>query len=365
MVMSNLLDIPKKLETRIDALADSARSIEHTERPAEEISEQKKRIAALLKKNDAVLVSHYYVDGELQDMADETGGTVSDSLDMAKFGMEHDASTVVVAGVKFMGETAKILSPEKRVLLIEEEAECSLDIGCPIDEFSAFCDEHPDRTVVVYANTSAAVKAKADWVVTSSIALEICTHLKEKGEKIIWGPDRFLGEYIKNETGADMIMWQGSCIVHEEFKAHYLEELIEKHPDAAVLVHPESPASVVALADVVGSTSKILNATHEMPNKKFIVATEDGIFHKMKELSPDKEFISAPTGGDSATCKSCAACPWMKMNDLNRLENVLLTGVNEIIIDEDVRVKAEVSLRRMVDFSNEHISPNIKITGDA
>ena len=218
--------------------------------------------------------------------------------------------------------------------------------------------------MVVYANTSAAVKARADWVVTSSIALEICTHLKEKGEKIIWGPDRFLGEYIKNETGADMLMWQGSCIVHEEFKAHYLEELIKEHPEAAVLVHPESPANVVELADVVGSTSKLLNATHELPNETFIVATEDGIFHKMKELSPHKTFISAPTGGDGATCKSCAACPWMKMNDLDRLEEVLNTGANEIIIDEAVREKAEVSLKRMVDFAKKHLSENRNITGD-
>ena len=201
-------------------------------------------------------------------------------------------------------------------------------------------------------------------MVTSSIALEICTHLKEKGEKILWGPDRFLGEYIQNETGADMIMWRGACIEHEEFKAHYLEELKEEHPDAAVLVHPESPANVVALADVVGSTSKILNATRELPNKKFIVATEDGIFHKMKEFSPDKEFISAPTGGDGATCKSCAACPWMKMNDLNRLENVLKTGANEIIIDGSVRKKAEVSLKRMVDFAKKYMSANVNITGD-
>ena len=362
--MNNFIDIPKSLEKKIDALADDARTQTPIKTSKAEIPAQKERIKKALKKQDAVLVSHYYVDGELQDMADETGGTVSDSLDMARFGMEHDASTVIVAGVKFMGETAKILSPEKRVLLLEHEAECSLDIGCPIDEFSAFCDSHPDRTVVVYANTSAAVKARADWVVTSSIALEICTHLKEKGEKIIWGPDRFLGEYIKNETGADMLMWQGACIVHEEFKAHFLEELKAEHPDAAVLVHPESPASVVKLADVVGSTSKILNATRELPNKKFIVATEDGIFHKMKEHSPDKEFISAPTGGDGATCKSCAACPWMKMNTLDKLEHVLKTGENEIIIDEPVRKKAEVSLKRMVDFAKKHISSNINITGD-
>ena len=215
-------------------------------------TELKTKISNNLEELGATLVAHYYVDGDVQDLAEETGGFVSDSLEMARYAYEHDASTIVVAGVKFMAETSKILSPEKRVLLLDDEAECSLDIGCPIDEFSAFCDEHPDRTVVVYANTSAEVKARADWVVTSSIALEICTYLRDKGEKIIWGPDRFLGGYIQKETGADMIMWQGSCIVHEEFKAEQLLEMKKEHPDAAVLVHPESPMSVVDLADEIG-----------------------------------------------------------------------------------------------------------------
>lgn len=364
MSASNLIEVPKKLAKKIDAIADSARIVKHTDLSTKEQTAQIERIKILLNEQNAVLVSHYYVDESLQELADATGGCVSDSLEMARFGYEHNAKTVVVAGVKFMAETAKILSPEKRVLLVEHEAECSLDIGCPIDEFSAFCDEHPDRTVVVYANTSAAVKARADWVVTSSIALEIVSHLKAKGEKILWGPDRFLGSYIQKETSADMVMWQGSCIVHEEFKAEALESMKIQHPDAAVLVHPESPASVIELADVVGSTSKILKATRELPNKKFIVATEDGIFHKMKEYSPDKEFISAPTAGDGATCKSCAACPWMKMNDISRLENILITGENEIHIDEKIRKKAEVSLKRMVDFAKQHISPDIKITGN-
>ena len=363
--MSKALDVPKKLEPSIDLAAAQARSITHSSlgETAEKALQQK--ILKLLKEQDAILVSHYYVDDDLQDLAEESGGKVADSLEMARYAYEHEASTIVVAGVKFMAETSKILSPEKRVLLLDDEAECSLDIGCPIDEFSAFCDQHPDRTVVVYANTSAEVKARADWVVTSSIALEICTHLRDKGEKIIWGPDRFLGSYIQKETGADMIMWQGSCIVHEEFKAEQLLEMKKEHPDAAVLVHPESPMSVVDLADVVGSTSKILNATRELPHKKFIVATEDGIFHKMKQYSPDKEFIAAPTAGNSATCKSCAQCPWMKMNDLQRLEKVLESGDNEILIEEPVRAKAERSLKRMVDFANEYIRPGMKVSGDA
>lgn len=363
--MSKALDVPKQLENEIHTTAAQARSITHHTLGATAEADLKKRLLAQMKEQDAILVSHYYVDDDLQDLAEESGGTVSDSLEMARYAYEHEASTIIVAGVKFMAETSKILSPEKRILLLDNDAECSLDIGCPIDEFSAFCDKHPDRTVVVYANTSAAVKARADWVVTSSIALEICSHLRDKGEKIIWGPDRFLGTYIQKETGADMIMWQGSCIVHEEFKAEALLEMKKEYPDAAVLVHPESPMSVVDLADVVGSTSKILAATRELPNKQFIVATEDGIFHKMKQYSPDKEFIAAPTAGSGATCQSCARCPWMKMNDLQRLEKVLATGNNEILIDEDVRFKAARSLTRMVDFANTHIRPGLKVTGNA
>ena len=363
--MSKAIDVPNSLIDQINETAAQARSIQHSVLGELAVRDLRDRLLAEMKKQDAILVSHYYVDDGLQDLAEESGGTVSDSLEMARYAYEHKASTIIVAGVKFMAETSKILSPEKRVLLLDNEAECSLDIGCPIDEFSAFCDQHPDRTVVVYANTSAAVKARADWVVTSSIALEICTHLKEKGEKIIWGPDRFLGGYIQKETGADMIMWQGSCIVHEEFKAESLLKMKQEHPDAAVLVHPESPMSVVDLADVVGSTSKLLNATRELPHKKFIVATEDGIFHKMSQYSPEKEFIAAPTAGNGATCKSCAQCPWMKMNDLKRLESVLATGHNEVVIDQSIRIKAAKSLTRMVDFANTHIRPGIKVTGNA
>ncbi len=363
--MSRALDVPKQLESEINITAAQARSIRHSSMGTTTELELKTKILAQLKAQDAILVSHYYVDDDLQDLAEDSGGTVSDSLEMARYAYEHKASTIIVAGVKFMAETSKILSPEKRVLLLDNDAQCSLDIGCPIDEFSAFCDQHPDRTVVVYANTSAAVKARADWVVTSSIALEICTYLKRKGEKILWGPDRFLGGYIQKETGADMIMWQGSCIVHEEFKADKLLDMKKDYPDAAVLVHPESPMNVIDLADVVGSTSKLLKATQELPNKQFIVATEDGIFHKMKQYSPDKEFIAAPTAGNGATCKSCAQCPWMKMNDLQRLSKVLDNGDNEIFIEEQTRIKAAKSLKRMVDFAKEHIRADINVTGNA
>ena len=187
-------------------------------------------IKALLKKKNAVLVAHYYCEDIIQKLAEEVGGIVADSLEMARFGANHTAETLVVAGVKFMGETAKILSPEKKVLMPTLEATCSLDIGCPIDEFSAFCDQYPDRKVVVYANTSAAVKARADWVVTSSIALDVIDHLASQGEKILWAPDKHLGGYIQKKTCADMILWDGSCIVHEEFKAKGILDLKKNLP---------------------------------------------------------------------------------------------------------------------------------------
>jgi len=308
------------------------------------------RIKQLLKDRDAVLVAHYYVDSEIQDLAEETGGTVADSLEMARFGSNHSASTLVVAGVRFMGETAKILNPEKTVIMPTLEAECSLDISAPIEKFSRFCDQNPDRTIVVYANTSAAVKARADWVVTSSNAVAIIEHLREQGEKIIWAPDKHLGRYIQQQTGADMLIWDGSCVVHEAFKAETLQNLRANYPEAAVLVHPESPIGVVAQADVVGSTSRLIQAVTELPNKQFIVATDNGIFHKMKAMARDKQLIEAPTAGVGATCESCAHCPWMAMNSLNNLASTLEEMINEINIDESIRQKAVIPLTRMMSF---------------
>lgn len=320
---------------------------------AEEKEAVKKEIKQLLKEQDAVLVAHYYVDQELQELAEETGGYVSDSLDMAKFGKEHPAKTLIVAGVRFMGETSKILSPEKRILMPTLEAECSLDLSCPIEDFAPYCDAHPDHTVVVYANTSAEVKARADYVVTSGIALDLVSWLGKQGKKILWAPDKHLGNYIQRVTGIEMIRWQGDCVVHNEFKTRSLGKLIEKHPDAAVLVHPESPEEIVMLADVVGSTTQIINAAKTLPNKKFIVATDSGIFYKMKQEAPGKEFIEAPTHGEGATCNSCAHCPWMAMNGLHNLLEVLKTGNNEILVDEAVRVKALKSTQRMLDFAKD------------
>ena len=308
------------------------------------------KIKELLQEKDAVLVAHYYTDEDLQLIADETGGTVADSLEMARFGNQHPASTLIVAGVRFMGETAKILNPEKRVLMPTLKAECSLDLGCPPGKFIPFCNAHPDRTVVVYANTCAEVKARADWVVTSSIAVDVVRHLDKQGKKILWAPDRYLGKYVQKITGADMLLWQASCIVHERFKAEALENLSRKYPDAAILVHPESPEAVIELADVVGSTTQLINATKSLPNKRFIVATDNGIFYKMKQAAPEKIFMEAPSAGEGATCESCAHCPWMAMNHLRNLVAVLQNGTNEIFVPEDIRVRALRSTQRMVDF---------------
>ena len=309
------------------------------------------RAQTLLEREDATLVAHYYTHPDLQELADASGGLVADSLEMARFGSTRDSGTLVVAGVRFMGETAKILNPEKRVLMPTLEAECSLDLGCPADAFAAFCDAHPDRVSVVYANTSAAVKARADWVVTSSCAVRIISHLMDQGEKILWAPDRHLGHYLQRVTGADMALWQGHCVVHDEFKSRRLGELVAAHPEAGVLVHPESPADVIDMADVVGSTTALIDACRELPHPTFIVATDRQIFHKMKQAAPDRRFIEAPTGGESATCKSCAHCPWMAMNDLRRLIETLERGDHEIEVEEDVRLGALRSTRRMLEFT--------------
>lgn len=324
----------------------------------------REKIKRLLKERDAVMVAHYYTDPEIQALAEETGGCVSDSLEMARFGSQHPASTLLVAGVRFMGETAKILSPEKTILMPTLQAECSLDLGCPIEEFSKFCDAHPDRTVVVYANTSAAVKARADWVVTSSIAVELIEHLDSLGEKIIWAPDRHLGQYVTRKSGADVICWQAACIVHDEFKTQALQRMKALYPDAAVLVHPESPQAIVNLADAVGSTSQLIQAAQTLPHKQMIVATDRGIFYKMQQACPDKELLEAPTAGEGATCRSCAHCPWMAMNGLQAIADGLEHGgtQHEIHIDAALRERALVPLNRMLSFAAEL---KLKVKGNA
>lgn len=343
--MTQRLDIPVPVAIKLPpAMAPLAL-------PDAERARLVERIRRLLKERDAVLVAHYYVDEDLQRLAEETGGCVADSLEMARFGNAHPARTLVVAGVRFMGETAKILNPEKRVLMPTLEAECSLDLGCPANRFIPFCDAHPERQVVVYSNTSAEVKARADWVVTSSIAVKLIEHLKARGEKILWAPDRHLGNYIQRITGADMLLWNATCVVHDEFKGQALAALKRQHPDAAVIAHPESPAAVLELADVIGSTSQLIQAAKTLPQQKLIVATDRGIFYKMQQAAPGKILMAAPTAGEGASCESCAHCPWMAMNALDNLAQVLETGANEVHVDEAVRVKALRATQRMLDFA--------------
>ena len=342
------------------APAKPPRVISPDEKPA--LVERARR---LLKERDAVLVAHYYVHPDLQDLAQSSGGTVSDSLEMARFGHEHKGGTVVVAGVRFMGETAKILNPEKQVLMPDLAAECSLDLATPAGEFAAFCDAHPDRVVVVYANTSAAVKARADWMVTSSIAEKIVAYLHNQGKKVLWAPDKHLGDYVQRVTGADMLMWNASCVVHEEFKAQQLEELKALHPNAKILVHPESPAGVIALADAVGSTTGIIQAAERLGAKEYIVATDGGIIHQMRKRLPGVTFIEAPTAGKGATCQSCAHCPWMAMNGLhNLIETLEGAPGHEVFVDAEIGRKAKVPIERMLEFAKKNL-PTFKGSGDA
>ncbi len=232
------------------------------------------------------------------------------------------------------------------------QAECSLDLGCPVEEFNAFCDAHPDHTVVVYANTSAAVKARADWVVTSSIAVELIDHLDSLGEKIIWAPDKHLGRYVQKQTGADILCWQGACIVHDEFKTQALTRLQEEYPDAAILVHPESPQAIVDMADAVGSTSQLI-CCENIATSATYRGNRSGHFLQMQQAVPDKELLEAPTAGEGATCRSCAHCPWMAMNGLQAIAEALeQEGSNhEVHVDERLRERALVPLNRMLDFA--------------
>ena len=319
----------------------------------QENADYESKIIALLTERNTALIAHYYTDPLLQALTDKTDGCVADSLEMARFGSTTSANSLMVCGVKFMGETAKILSPDKTVLMPTLEATCSLDIGCPIETFSAYCDQHSERKVVVYANTSAEVKARADWVVTSAIVVDVVEHLLDQGEKIIWAPDKHLGRYIQNKLGVggdDILLWDGACIVHEEFKLKALEDMKHLYPDAAVLAHPESPLAILNVADTVGSTTQIINAAVNRPEQKFIVATDSGIFYKLQQAAPEKEFIMAPTSGEGATCRSCAKCPWMGMNTLQNLYESLLEGSNEIHLDPELGKQAMMPLQRMLNF---------------
>ena len=297
----------------------------------------------LRKEKNAIILAHYYQDSEIQDIADFVG----DSLALAQWAAKTTADIIVLCGVHFMGETAKILSPGKRVFIPDMKAGCSLADSCPADEFEHFINEHPNHTVLSYVNTTAAVKALTDIVVTSTNAKQIVDSLP-KDEKIIFGPDKNLGDYINKLTGRNMLLWQGVCHVHEQFSIEKILEIKKEHTDALILAHPECPKYLLEVADYVGSTSSILKFATVSDNKKFIVATEAGILHQMQKENPDKVFIPAPP--EDSTC-ACNECFYMKMNTLEKLYLCLKNEKPEILIDENIRVKAVKPIERMLEIS--------------
>ena len=309
-------------------------------------SELIEKINFLRKEKKAIILSHFYQDEEIQDIADFVG----DSLALAQWAAKTKSEIIVLCGVHFMGETAKILSPDKKVLIPDLEAGCSLADSCPADEFEEFIKNNPNHKVISYVNTTAAVKALTDIVVTSSNAKEIVDSLPPN-EKIIFGPDKNLGDYINKVTGRKMLLWDGACHVHEQFSLEKILELKSQHPEALLLAHPECRKYILEIADHVGSTSSILKYATQSDNKKFIVATEAGILHEMKKQNPDKIFIPAPP--EDASC-ACNECFYMKMNTLEKLYLCLKNEVPEITIDEKVRVKAVKSINRMLEISEQY-----------
>ena len=304
-------------------------------------------IKALRKQKNAVILAHYYTIGDIQDLADYVG----DSLGLAQQAAKSDADIIVMCGVHFMGETCKILCPEKKVLVPDLAAGCSLADSCPAEDFAAFVKAHPDYTVLSYVNTTAAVKYYTDIVVTSGNALKIVNSLPED-EKIIFAPDRNLGSYINVVTGRDMLLWDGACHVHEQFSVDAILKLKAEHPNAKVLVHPECKRPVVLLADKVGSTAVLLKYSVESDEQEFIVATESGILHEMQKRAPEKTFIPVPPeiSEGSIGC-SCNECAYMRLNTLQKLYDCLLNETPEIVVDEDIIERAKLPIDRMLELS--------------
>ena len=300
-------------------------------------------INKLKKEKNAVIMAHYYQTGDIQDIADHVG----DSLALAQWASKTDADIIVLCGVHFMGETAKILSPTKKVLIPDMNAGCSLADSCPADKFEAFTKAHPDHTVISYVNTTAAVKALTDVVVTSTNARKIVDSFP-KDAKLIFGPDRNLGNYINSVTGRSMLLWDGACHVHEQFSVEKLVKLKSEHPGALILAHPECKKTVLLMADFIGSTQALLNYATDSENTSFLVATESGILHEMQKRNPDKEFIPVPP--NDSTC-ACNECNFMRLNTLEKLYNCLLNETPEILIDEELRIKAVKPILRMLEMS--------------
>lgn len=311
--------------------------------PVDKSIDLKEEIDRLRKEKNAVILAHYYQNGELQDIADYVG----DSLALAQWAARTDADIIVMCGVHFMGETAKVLCPDKKVLVPDLNAGCSLADSCPAKEFAKFVSEHPDHTVISYVNTTADVKAVTDVVVTSTNARQIVESFP-KEEKIIFGPDRNLGSYINAVTGREMLLWNGACHVHEQFSVQKIVELKEQYPDALVLAHPECKGAVVKLADVVGSTAALLKHAVKSERKNFIVATESGILHEMQKQCPEKNFIPAPP--EDSTC-ACNECNFMRLNTMEKLYNTLKHEWPTVEVDAEIAKKAVRPIHRMLEIS--------------
>ncbi len=315
----------------------------YADEPVDKTTDIKEAIDKLRKEKNAVILAHYYQTGDIQDIADYVG----DSLALAQWAAKTKADIIVLCGVHFMGETAKVLCPDKKVLVPDLNAGCSLADSCPADSFAQFVKEHPDHTVISYVNTTAAVKAVTDVVVTSTNAKQIVESFP-KDEKIIFGPDRNLGNYINSITGRNMLLWDGACHVHEEFSVEKIVELKKQYPDALVLAHPECKSAVLALADVVGSTAALLKNALKSEKKTFIVATESGILHEMQKQCPDKTFIPAPP--NDSTC-ACNECNFMRLNTLQKLYNCLKYEWPNIEVDEAIAKEAVKPIKRMLEIS--------------
>lgn len=315
----------------------------YVEAPIDKSLDLKEEILRLKKEKNAVILAHYYTVGEIQDIADFIG----DSLALAQIAERLDNDIIVMCGVHFMGETVKILCPDKKVLVPDLNAGCSLADSCPAQELEKFIAAHPDHTVISYVNTSAAVKALTDIVVTSGNAMKIINSLPAD-EKIIFGPDRNLGNYINSETGREMLLWDGACHVHEQFSLEKILELKKQHPEAKVLVHPECPKPIRLVADKVGSTAVLLKWATESPFDEFIVATESGILHEMRKKCPGKSFIPAPPNDSTCACNDCA---FMKLNTLGKLYNTLRYELPEVNVDESIIDRARQPITRMLELS--------------
>lgn len=309
----------------------------------QDVKDIKEAITRLKKEKDAIIMAHYYQKGEIQDLADFIG----DSLALAQIAARTDAKIIVMCGVHFMGETAKILCPDKKVLVPDLTAGCSLADSCPADEYEAFIKAHPGHTVISYVNTTARVKALTDIMVTSGNALRIVESLPADA-KIIFGPDRNLGEYISSKTGRKMELWDGACHVHERFSLEKIMELRKAHPEAQLLVHPECKKPLQIAADKVGSTAVLLNYAIESPCREFIVATESGILHEMQQRCPDKTFIPAPPSDSTCGCNDCS---YMKLNTLEKLYNCLRYEMPEVTVDPDLIDRARRPIERMLELS--------------